>query len=262
MRNRNVIGGRGSLFVGLLMACLLCGGVSAEMRTWTLKDGTVFEGEFVRFFFDKLVLKGADGEQVSYPRDSFQLSKEDQEYLELEDFPELKISIKKSITKKNFSMITGAENRPPEWRGNFGVKVIQAGSTDYPHELRLELFAIGKEIRGNRYLLLDRQRTQFHLDKTNGKRFEFDSKRTVRMTDLWDANDNYSRRGEQYFGFLIIIRDKRGKIMAVKASNDWLEDNMETLDKRSIGNYMDKTCMRTYPSRPESYIANRAAGRN
>ncbi|MBN2163311.1 MAG: hypothetical protein JXR25_17055 [Pontiellaceae bacterium] len=256
------------LAAGLVRICLItfvcCRGTSslAEMRIWTLNDGKTLEAEYVRDLFDKIVLRDADGKEHSLLKDSLNLSEDDIEYLELENPPILDLSFKKSIEQKNFSMIRYAEDRPPEWRANFGAKVAQKSSGDYNHPLTVEFFAIGQEIKGNRYILLDRNYSTFFLNKENKRKFEFYSKRTVRMTDLWDANDDYSRRGEQYFGFLIVVKDKRNKVIAMDASNKWLEENLENLEKRGIWNYMDKSCVRTFPTRPTSYIANREAGRN
>ncbi len=245
-----------------LAVCGLCSGAFAgEMRTWHLSDGRTIEAEFVRILFDKLVLKDAEGKEVNIPRDSFKLSDDDLEYLELAEAPVLDLLFRKSIERKNFSKIKGAENRPPEQVANFGVKVVQKSTGEYNHPLTIELFAIGQEIKGDRYILLDRMTKTFTLTKANKRSVEVFSKRTVRMTDLWDGSENYSRRGEQYYGFIVVVRDKRGKLIAVNASNEWLADHLENLEKLKVFNYMDETCVRTYPSRPKSYVANIAAGR-
>jgi len=60
--------------------------------------------------------------------------------------------------------------------------------------------------------------------------------------------------GEEYSGFLIIVTDARGEMISVKSSNNWLVENLENLKKLSVGNFMDKTCTRTFPSRPKSTI--------
>ncbi len=236
-------------------------GETVELRTWHLANGQTVEAAFERVLFDKLVLKTADGKDVTIPKDEFALSAADREYLELEDFPKLDLLFRKSIERKNFSMIRGSENRPPEQRASFGAKVVQKSTAEYNHPLTVEYFAIGQEIKGDRYILLDRMSKTFTPTKENKRSVEFYSNRLVRMTDLWDASQTYSRRGEQYYGFIITVKDKRGKLVAVDASNNWLADHLDTLETRRIGNYMDKTCMRAFPSRPKSYLANQAAGR-
>lgn len=234
---------------------------SAEVRTWTLKNGKTIEGEMVRTYLDKMVLVDADGKEATLPKDAFRFSDADREYMELEDPPKFKIEIKKSVLRKNFSMIRGSEDRPPEQRAEFGAKVSLENKKDYTHELTVEYFAIGDEIKGDRYILLDRKKSTFTPSKENKWTHEFYSKRLVRMTDLWDNSTVYSRRGEQYAGFVITVRDKRGKLIGINASREWMENSIENLEQLKIGNYMNELCQRTYPTRPKSYIASLASGR-
>ena len=81
------------------------------------------------------------------------------------------------------------------------------------------------------------------------------------MTDMWPNSANYSERGEEYDGFVIVVKDKRGKVVAIHAQHPWLEENLANLENLKIGNYMDKNCERAYPTRPQSYIAAQAASR-
>ncbi len=232
-----------------------------SIRTWSFKNGQTLEAVYVKTMFDKLVLKDADGKELTFEQAVMDLSDEDKEYLVLENPPAMKLDFRKSITRKNFSMVRGAEDRPPEQRANFGVLIKQDGSGDYPYPLTVDVHVIGKELKGNRYILLDRFSAPFQLKERHKSEFEYYSKRTVRMTDNWPDSTNYDRYGEQYFGFLIVVKDKRGKVIAMNGSNGWLEDHWRTLEERYVGNYMDDTAQRTYPTRPRSYIAAQASGR-
>jgi len=40
-------------------------------------------------------------------------------------------------------------------------------------------------------------------------------------------------------------------MIAYKTSNQWLADNLENLKNLKVGNYMDKDCKRTFPTRPK-----------
>lgn len=245
----------------LALALGLCVAASAEMRTWNFITGEQLEAEFVKQYFGKIVLKDSNGKEWTLKEEDFILSDEDKEYLALEEIPELKLEFKKSITQKNFTNVRYAEDRPPEERASFGAAVLQKGTGDYPFELSVEYYAIGKEIKGERYILLDRASDKFTLNKENKREFEFYSNRIVRLTDMWKDNETYSERGEQYYGFLIVVKDKRGKVVAMNATNNWLMEHLDNIEGLMIGNYMDETCTRTYPTRPKSYIASRASGR-
>ena len=246
--------------VGLVMVGC-CNGTFSEMRMWTFKTGETLEAEYVKDLFEKIVLRDANGKEWTILKDKFVFSAEDLEYLDLENPPELVLEFRKSITQKNFTMVRFAEDRPSEQRATFGALVKQKGYQEYNYPMTVEFFAIGKEIKGNRYILLDRLSQPFRLTKENKKEFEFYSERIVHMTDTWGDSENYSRRGEQYAGFLIVVKDKRGKVIAMDGSDKWLEQNLATLEERYIGNYMDETCQRTYPTRPKSYIASTASDR-
>ena len=67
-------------------------------------------------------------------------------------------------------------------------------------------------------------------------------------------SSGHQKRGRKYYGYLILLRDVRGKIIAVETSHDWLYENLETLVERGVGNYMDKTCTRTFPTRPYNKV--------
>jgi len=237
----------------------------AEMRTWTLKNGKTFEGDMTRTYLNKMVLLEPDGNEITVPLDLFNFSDADREYLSLEDPPGFKVEIKKSIQRKNFAMVRGSEGRPLEQRATFGAKVTLVDKRDYAHELTVEYFAIGDEINGDRHILLDRMKSTFLPGSENKWSHEFYSGRTVRMTDLpflqRDLAD-FTRRGEQYGGFVVTVRDMRGKLIAIDSSREWMTDHLENLEKLRIGNYFDeKTCLRAYPSRPRSYYEENNAGR-
>lgn len=227
------------------------------MRTWHFKNGQVLEAEYVKTVMDKYRLIDADGKEYTLPIEAFDLSDEDREYLELENPPKLEIEFRKSVQRISFTKVRGSEDRPPEQRAKFGVLIKQTGSGDYPYPLTAEVFAVGQEIKGDRYILLDRFYSSFTLTGYRSE-FEFHSKRIIRMTDMWGTPTGntglilFSRRGEQYYGFVIVVKDKRGKIIAADASNDWMLDHLDMLEERGLGNYMDRTFQRTYPSRPSS----------
>lgn len=142
-------------------------------------------------------------------------------------------------------------SRHPEKWEFVGVQLKQTSTGEYNHELQVELFAIGKQRgrSGAQYMLLDRQETAFTPSSVDQRFYGFRSERKVKLT-------HFSRMGadivcgEEYSGYLVTVTDARGEIIAVESSANWLEENLENLKKLSIGNYMDKTCTRTFPARP------------
>lgn len=223
----------------------------AESRSWTLVDGAEFEAEYVITIGGKANLKLPTGKIVKLPMDRF--SSEDLLYIELENPPKLKTEFSKKSDQKVFHLLPSQEDytqRPPERWVQYGVRIKQVGGQPYKHELYAVFYAIGQEQTGDRLILLDRQETDpFFLTRENGLEYEFRSEREVTLRN-WTVLNEKRKRGSKYYGFLILVRDTRGKIIASDTSHNWLLENHEKLNERGIGNFMDKTCTRKFPTRP------------
>ncbi|MCK5850469.1 MAG: hypothetical protein KAH23_06095, partial [Kiritimatiellae bacterium] len=106
---------------------------------------------------------------------------------------------------------------------------------------------------GDRYILLDRQQSSFNPADENQRLYEFRSKRTVALTH-YRVFGIETDCGVKYAGYLVTVKDARGETIAEKSSSKWLLENLENLKKLSIGNYMDKTCTRTFPTQPKASL--------
>jgi len=214
------------------------------MRAWTLKSGKRVEGEFMMRMGDKALVKTPRGKQEKLLiRD---LSQEDRDYLELANPPPLKLSLQKEASRFRFpDVISGAEN-PVLTYLTLGVKIDQLSNTPYTRTLKVELFSIAAEIDGNNYVLLDRQEGTFSLSKENGKSFIFTGKRAeMRNYRDWDGN----RRGRKFKGYMAVVTDERGVIIAKSMSSDWFFDILEPLRAFPLAKHFDKTGQRVYPPR-------------
>ena len=220
--------------------------VPAELQMWTLGDGTTFEAELVTVFSTEATFKNARGKVRKVPLDRF--SEDARTRIELERPPRLSFEFLKGRDGKIFPQgISELTQRPPEVRCHYGMRIKQASSGNYNHELYLELFVVGRERLGDKFILLDHQNASFFLTRENEKEFEFRSEREVVLQNYTVVG---SARGEKYQGYLAIVKDARGKVIAVDTSHNWLNENIENLRKRHVGNYMDDTCTRVFPTRP------------
>jgi len=222
------------------------GAPHVAMRVWTLPKFGSVEAELVTAMGGQAVLKNARGKSIKVPLEH--LNDADREYVELTKPPKFEVDFTRKSKQRTFTVKGGdGEPRPPQTLSNYGVRIQQGGPGVYNHELHVEMFAIGKERLGDRYILLDHQETTFTPTEENGKSHEFVSERTVVL-------DNYEisgePRGEKYDGYLVTVKDKMGKIIEVETSRPWLLEHIETLKMQKPGNYMDKTCSRVYPTRP------------
>ena len=131
----------------------------------------------------------------------------------------------------------------------FTAKIKQDSSGHYPHELHVEFFAIGEEIDGKNFILLDRQESTFVPSEQKRSEYHTFSGRTVRLYDYEFREDG--RRGQRYGGYLVVVTDSRGKIIAHKSSYNWMFEKREELKKLALMNHFDKTCARIHPPRPK-----------
>lgn len=240
-------------FLSLVMVMCLNLVVDAEMRTWTLVDGRSFEAQLsdqVSFSGD-IKLVDAQGKELSIPTD--RLSAEDLKYIDIIRVPELDIDFIKSFNQILFSSKVSQEVRPPEIRAKFGVRVKQKGSGAYEHELTVEFFALGRQIYADRYMLLHREKVSFTLSKENNRNFEYMSDRIlpIKEFNLYDWRQTpIGQRGEKYHGYLVLVTDELGNLVAHEESSNWLFNNVENMKKLKIGNYFDKHGERQPPIRP------------
>jgi len=106
---------------------------------------------------------------------------------------------------------------------------------------------VGKEVDGNCYVLLERNKDAYIPTKENKRSFEFRGKPVpLRQMAL---RSSAPMRGTAYDGFLITVTDERGSIIAHRASSKFLFENMENLKQLSPHNYFDRDCLRVFPTR-------------
>lgn len=213
----------------------------AAVRTWSLKDGNTMEAEFVTLIGEKAVLKSPAGRIAKIPLE--QLSGEDRTYIELASPPTFKIDFLKKETQDVFS---GRYPRPTETSASYGARLKQISAGSYNHELKVEMFAIGEQRHklAGKHILLDRYETTFTPARENDRSLECRSNRKVVL-------DGGIRKPCDHYGYVIAVTDVRGETVALKASHQWLADHFENLKNLKVGNYMDKTCRRTYPTPPK-----------
>jgi hypothetical protein len=220
------------------------------IRIWTATNGETFEAQYVTRMSGKAVLKDTRGKIKKVPLSL--LSAEDNLFIELNEPPKLNISFSKQ-----------SKSRPPidpgpflEWTPPtlidyvFTAKINQHSAGDYNHELQVEFFAIGSEVDGDNYILLDRQSSAFTPSNENKRSHAFSGVPVL----CYDYVDWYSqKRGSKYGGYLITVSDVRGRIIAHEASGKWLFDHLENLKNLPVGVHFDKSCTRVFPPRPKGY---------
>ncbi|MCK4563487.1 MAG: hypothetical protein KAU94_02295 [Verrucomicrobia bacterium] len=224
------------------------------MRSWTLVDGQTFEARYLSVLGRNVLMENGKGTQKKIALEQF--SADDREFFELENPPEFKMGIRKKSKLRQFSSRFGPrsiDGIPVVQLYTFGARVEKRSAGDYNHEVNIEIFVIGAQLRhNNKYILLDRQTSSFVPSKENKHSHEFWGPKTVRVEEY--AINYYESRGKKYDTYLIILTDKRGKVIATKTPSKWLLENLENLKNLPVGSFMDTTCTRVYPGRPKAEL--------
>ena len=210
--------------------------VENKMRVWSLTSGKTLEAEFVALIGGKVSLKTLKGKQIKLEERLF--SDADQTYIELENPPQLSLNFSKTSKHRLYPDIlwVSDDGIPSALLYNFKATISQTSSRGYPHELTAEYFAIAAEIDGDKRILLDYQKKPFHLPDGSRSVVEMTGN-TVELEDYFVLGFH---RGEKYKGFLIVVTDSRGEVVAYKASSENLFENLENLRKVPVGKYFDE----------------------
>ena len=219
------------------------------VRMWTRTDGKTMEAGFVTVIGDKAVLKDSRGRVKKIPL--VQLSGEDREFIELALPPTFNIDFSKQSNQRILKQSPYNPTAPPKILDYvFGTTLTQTSAGEYNHDLQVEFFAIGEEIDGDNYILLDRQQSQFVPSKENGLSHSFHGD-PVELMDwrLWSGATQ--RRGQKYGGYLVVVTDERGEVIAHASPYKWIFEKLENLNQVPVGKHFDKSCTRVFPPRPK-----------
>ena len=215
---------------------------SDGLKIWTGDAGQVLEARFVAVVGDQVVLKDSRGKRRKVPL--ARLSAEDRSYIERVHLLKLKIEFSANRSERSYRKRPGMKsgNMPTISDYVFTVKFKQTSQGVCNQKLRIEYYAIANEVAGDKFLLLDRQESNFVPSKQS--HMQFPGEKVSICT-----NDPYGNvRGEAYYGYLVVVIDGQGRIIHHAASPEWLFENVESLMQVPVGAYMDKTCTRTLPS--------------
>jgi len=221
--------------------------IDNKTRLWVMVDGQELTAEFVTAIGGKAVLKDSRGKQRKIPLS--QLSEGDRLFIELADPPKFNIDFSKTssqvMIEQNTPYIDMTGFPRTDFDYVFGAKLKQRTTGPYNHELQVEFFAVGEEVDGDNYILLDRRESTFTPSKENGRSHVFHGD-PVRLTEF----TVYQTRGQKYGGYLVVVTDSRGKIIDHGASHKWLLGILGNLRTLPLGKHFDKTGVRVGPPRP------------
>jgi hypothetical protein len=222
----------------------------SELRDWSLADGKSIRAGFVTTLGTYALLKNEHGRQIKVPLDNF--SDEDHRRIRLATPPTLDIEFSKKTSRKQYGDTYRGEEKPlRNMVYTFSARIKKTSIQPYGLDLTAEYFAIGDEVGGNKHILLEHRKEGFSLTKENNYTFEF----TGKPIELIDYNLNDEHRGQQYGGYVVIVKDARGRIIAHRESSASLLEVIDNLQKLKTGWYFDRNGNRCLPTPPRPWVA-------
>lgn len=223
---------------------------SGDMRMWNLANGKTIEAELVSVVGEKVALKGIRGKLIKVPRTA--ISDDDRVYIELSQPPALDFSFSKKTAPFTYAPLTPwfeQEQPPPRSQFyTFSTQIKQTSSNPYHHELIAEVFVIAAEEDGDKHVLLDYRREGFRLNDENKRIANIAGAEDLMLTSYIAPGGMW--RGEKFSGYLIVVTDTRGEIIAHKATREWWYEKLENLRSVPVGKTFDAEGNRCWPTRP------------
>ncbi len=217
-----------------------------KMRDWSLMSGRMLRAKLILRMGNNIILQNKRGKMIKIHEDQF--SKEDHTYIQLNSPPDLEINFSKTSKQRTFPFTLSALI-PRSTYFTFKTSIKKKSTSPYDQELSVEYFAIGKEYSGDIHRLLEYKKESFFLNKESKQRFTFSGN----PVEVMNYENGLERRGEKYEGYLVVVTDSRGKIIAHKASSKTFFRYLDNLRQVPVGRYFDESCIRVSPSRPKPY---------
>ena len=221
------------------------------IRTWTLTDGTTFEAKLLTNMRRYILVEPPGGGQEKVPMEN--LSDEDRLFVTLAYPPTIDIEWTKNSSQRRLKWDVNQKIMINGW--HFGPKV-RCADRNYPLKLKVDYWAIGKELAGSPFILLDKGSRTFIPAETPDGRIEF----TGPTVDLynWSLNEGKyyggQTRGEGVKGYLVTVTDERGVVIATAGSPKWLYTHLDKLKDLEVWSFMDDECNRVWPTPPQGTV--------
>jgi len=218
-----------------------------KFREWTLRDNSSFKATYVSKNGSLVFFENEAGKQAKV--EFSKLITSDQDFISLLKPPSFKIDFVKSTSVRFIKTTPYLDEEAPRVNDFvFSVKIKKDDIKEFNQEIFVEFFAIAKELIGDNYILVDRQKSSFIPTKDNNFSHDFSGPSIEFMEYVYDGD----RRGKEYAGNLVVLYDKFGRVIDFQTSNKWLYENLENLKKIPIGRYFNKSCQRVIPTSPKA----------
>ena len=257
-----------SLICFVLIALFFCGPVIAamEMRIWEETSGKQVKARYDRELFEDVQLRRPDGSLYVIPLR--ELSRQDLKYIRTRIPPEIELEVRARMRTKerNPNYTRWHDFEDDIETGTVTLKVRQTSKDLFLGTLRAELYLVGREVCTKDIYRLCRKKTiQFKFPEEGDPEYEFSASVDFRIYEEY----NYTTRGADYEGYLVVVTDAKGKKLAVKTSLNFLEEDVavdeevvpwfkvDKLRKFHEFEFFDTDCRKKGVPRPDYYTPRR-----
>ena len=196
----------------IAMICIVSS-AHAQMRIWTDQSGQQYEAEYMKDLFGKITLRTVDGKEIRVPLED--LSEADQKYLRVEIPPTLDVTCRIPPPKRPARRGDWDDRDDTEtWVYNAEVTISKESRRPFTSRLFGELFLIAEEVDGDNYILLSKTEASFLLLDKDNNQHAFKAEPVEVRRFLESGGKQW--RGEEFYGYLVVISDRHGTILAVK----------------------------------------------
>lgn len=235
--------------ITLALVCSCAATSMAEVRAWTLNSGKTVEAEFIALIGGEISLKTIKGKLIKIPEND--MSPDDMTHIELQMPPTLDIKFTKLAEPRVYPPILyWDDGEPPRsLYYTFSTQIKQTSANPYDHQLTAEIFVMAVEADGGKNILLDRRTESFHLTVENKRVVNIQGAEDLMLTNYIAPGGK--RRGEKYAGYMIVVTDSRGEVVAHKATREWWYEKIDNIRNVPVSKTFDEEGKRCWPTRPK-----------
>lgn len=206
---------------------------SGTFRVWTDRDGSTVKAAYVRTEVESVILRREDGSEFKVSMKS--LSQPDVDFVRLQTPPRIEINMEPSVDSYTVGYLGNAGY---DYTVKYQVvepSVLLRKTSTEPYEapLEMEVILLGRIREVDRYIIIDNSVVSFAF---KGKQ-SYEVSYVGYPVDLRQISGSW-KSGVEYEGYLVIIRDSRGKLVAVKGSKNALEQNAAELSGAQTGSML------------------------
>ncbi|MDF7799372.1 SHD1 domain-containing protein [Pontiellaceae bacterium B1224] len=221
----------------LVALCVLMGltfSVSAEMRIWSDKKGNTIEAEYVSVIGSKVVLKTPEGKTLKVTMSG--LSAADKKFLASSIPPTIKIDV--DIDKDEEKMHDSGYSVSKKETVSCQVELQKTSKEPCNREFTVHAYIFAESLRDNSKKIIIHKEQK--LDFKNTAKVSFASgSASVQNYKGWSSTSN-GKYGAEYHGYLVIVEDDRGNVIAVESNQTTYEKNIASIKGKDVGTRFDK----------------------